>query len=51
MRTGSGGWVDARPRMHASTPAEVIWTLLILLIATSATHTALLDNDKVTIGK
>ncbi|MFC8826373.1 hypothetical protein ACFT9I_13655 [Streptomyces sp. NPDC057137] len=25
--------------------------LLTLLIATSATHTALLDNDKVTIGK
>ncbi|MFD0020366.1 hypothetical protein [Streptomyces sp. NPDC058382] len=25
--------------------------LLILLIATSATHTALLDNEKVTIGK
>ncbi|MCI3226334.1 hypothetical protein [Streptomyces sp. NP-1717] len=99
---------NARPRMYASTPAKVIWTLvpiitisfgaaipfvvaaakgvvktwvavayavtevaflsiamlaapegdnpfvgllLILLIATSATHTALLDNDKVTIGK
>ncbi|MFJ8586490.1 hypothetical protein ACIRD2_17805 [Streptomyces sp. NPDC093595] len=25
--------------------------LLLLLIATSATHTALLDNEKVTIGK
>ena len=25
--------------------------LLVLLIATSATHTALLDNDRVTIGK
>jgi hypothetical protein len=28
-----------------------IGLLLILLIATSATHTALLDSDKVTIGK
>ncbi|MFD3537602.1 hypothetical protein [Streptomyces sp. NPDC058664] len=28
-----------------------IGMLLILLIATSATHTALLDNDRVTIGK
>ena len=31
--------------------APFVGFLLVLLIATSATHTALLDNDKVRIGK
>jgi hypothetical protein len=31
--------------------SPLVGLLLVLLIATSATHTALLDSDKVTIGK
>lgn len=37
------------PKGDEASPAAGL--LLILLIITSATHTALLDNDKITVGK
>lgn len=37
------------PKGTSDSPAAGL--LLILLIVTTATHTALLDNDKITVGK
>lgn len=45
------GVLSAVTLVNPEGESPFVGLLLVLLIATSATHTALLDNDKVTIGK